>query len=144
MPQPQLRLIGYRELKRDIRRMGDEAKAGLKQVNKEAADIVATTARPLVPVRSGRLLGTLRTSGTMRGGVIRMGRKAVPYAGPIHFGWPSRPNQAKGWRGGPIEPNPFLYDAMDRRVPEVMAAYMAYLEDLPMSRKFGFKVTKRP
>ena len=142
--RPQLELVGYRELRRDLRKLGDEAIAGLKEVNKEAADIVATAARPMVPVRSGRLKGTLRTTGTTRGGIVRMGRKAVPYAGPIHFGWPSRPNPAKGWRGGPIEPNPFLYDAMDRRVPEVMAAYMAYLEDLPMARQLGFRTTKRP
>lgn len=144
MAAAQLRLIGYRELKRDLRRMGDEAIAELKRVNKEAADMVADTARPEIPVRSGRLKGTLRTTGTMRGGVVRMGRKAVPYAGPIHFGWPSRPAPARGWRGGPIAPNPFLYEAMDKRVGDVMDTYMAYLETLPMSRKFGFKVTKRP
>ena len=106
--------------------------------------MVADTARPEIPVRSGRLTGTLRTTGTMRGGVVRMGRKAVPYAGPIHFGWPNRPAPARGWRGGPIAPNPFLYEAMDKRVGDVMDTYMAYLETLPMSRKFGFKVTKRP
>lgn len=144
MAAAQLRLIGYRELKRDLRRMGDEAIADLKRVNKEAADMVADTARPEIPVRSGRLKGTLRTTGTMRGGVVRMGRKAVPYAGPIHFGWPNRPAPARGWRGGPIAPNPFLYEAMDKRVGDVMDTYMAYLETLPMSRKFGFKVTKRP
>ena len=144
MAVAQLRLIGYRELKRDLRRMGDEAIADLKRVNKEAADMVADTARPEIPVRSGRLKGTLRTTGTMRGGVVRMGRKAVPYAGPIHFGWPNRPAPARGWRGGPIAPNPFLYEAMDKRVGDVMDTYMAYLETLPMSRKFGFKVTKRP
>lgn len=142
--RPQVQIVGYRELRRDLRKLGDEAIAGLKQVNQEAADIVATAARPEVPVRSGRLLGTLRTTGTTRGGIIRMGRKAVPYAGPIHFGWPSRPNPAKRWRGGPIEPNPFLYDAMDRRVPEVMAAYDKYIATLPTSRKLGYRVTKRP
>ena len=142
--RPQLELVGYRELRRDLRKLGDDAIAGLKQINKEAADIVATAANPLVPVRTGRMKGTLRTSGTTRGGVVRMGRKAVPYAGPVHFGWPSRPDRAKGWRGGPIEPNPFLYDAMDKRVPEVMAAYNKYLETLPMSRKLGYRTTKRP
>jgi len=80
----------------------------------------------------------------MRGGVVRMGRKAVPYAGPVHFGWPNRPNAAKGWRGGPIRPNPFLYEAMDKRVGEVMAIYSKYLETLPTSRKLGYRTVKRP
>ena len=142
--RPQVQLVGYRELRRDLRKMGDEAIAGLKQVNKEAADLVADTARPDIPVRSGRLKGTLRTTGTVRGGVVRMGRKAVPYAGPVHFGWPNRPNAAKGWRGGPIRPNPFLYEATDRRIPEVMALYSKYLETLPTSRELGYRTTKRP
>ena len=142
--RPQLELVGYRQLKKELRQLGDEAVASLKQTNKEAADLVADTARPDIPVRSGRLKGTLRTTGTMRGGVVRMGRKAVPYAGPIHFGWPNRPNQAKGWRGGPITPNPFLYEAMDERVQDVMDLYSKYLETLPTSRKLGYRTTKRP
>ena len=142
--RPQLELVGYRQLKKELRQLGDEAVASLKQTNKEAADLVADTARPDIPVRSGRLKGTLRTTGTMRGGVVRMGRKAVPYAGPVHFGWPNRPNQAKGWRGGPIAPNPFLYEAMDERVQDVMDLYSKYLETLPTSRKLGYRTTKRP
>ena len=142
--RPQLELVGYRQLKKELRQLGDEAVASLKQTNKEAADLVADTARPDIPVRSGRLKGTLRTTGTMRGGVVRMGRKAVPYAGPVHFGWPNRPNAAKGWRGGPIRLNPFLYEAMDKRVGEVMAIYSKYLETLPTSRKLGYRTVKRP
>ena len=142
--RPQLELVGYRQLKKELRQLGDEAVASLKQTNKEAADLVADTARPDIPVRSGRLKGTLRTTGTMRGGVVRLGRKAVPYAGPVHFGWPNRPNQAKGWRGGPIAPNPFLYEAMDERVQDVMDLYSKYLETLPTSRKLGYRTTKRP
>lgn len=142
--RPQLELVGYRQLKRELRQLGDEAVESLKQTNKQAADLVADTARPEVPVRSGRLLGTLRTTGTMRGGVVRMGRKSIPYAGPIHFGWPNRPDPGKGWRGGPIAPNPFLYDAMDKRVQDVMDVYSKYLETLPTSRKLGYRTTKRP
>jgi len=142
--RPQLQLIGYRELRRDLKKLGDEAVAGLKDVNKRAADIVADTARPAIPVRTGTLKGTLRTTGTARGGVVRMGRKTVPYAGPIHFGWPNRPDRAKGWRGGPIAPNPFLYEAMDKRIPEVMETYSKYLETLPIARDLGYRTTKRP
>jgi len=142
--RPQIQLQGYKQLRRDMKELGDEAVAGLKQVNKEAADLVADTARPDVPVRSGRLKGTLRTTGTLRGGVVRIGRKAVPYAGPVHFGWPSRPNPGKGIRGGPIAPNPFLYEATDQRIPEVLALYSKYLEGLPTSRQLGYRTTKRP
>jgi len=101
----------------------------LKAAHKSAANLVAATARPLVPTRTGRLAGTLRTGATNRGGRVAAGRKAVPYAGPIHFGWPNRPDRAKGWRGGPIRPNPFIYDALDRRRGDVERQFERYLED---------------
>ena len=46
--------------------------------------------------------------------------KSVPYAGVIHFGWP-RHN---------IEPQPFLYDALDRRSDEVIKLYEDRITDL--------------
>ena len=144
MARARVEIKGYGQLRRQLKRLGDEAIDGLKQLNKEVADIVADTARPNIPVRSGRLKETLRTSGTARGGYVRLGKKAVPYPGPIHFGWPNRPDPTQGWRGGPIRPNPFLYEAMDRRVGEVLGAYSKYLETLPMSRQLGYQTTKRP
>ena len=48
------------------------------------------------------------------------GRKAVPYAGPIHFGWPARN----------IEPQPFLYDALDDKADEVAHLYGLGIEVL--------------
>jgi hypothetical protein len=142
--RPQIQLVGYKELRRELKQLGDEAVAGLKRVNKDAADIVADAARPLIPRRTGRLESTLRTTGTVRGGIVKAGKKAVPYAGPVHFGWPNRPNSSKGWRGGPIRPNTFLYDATDRRTSEVLQLYSKYLESLPTSRTLGYRTTKRP
>jgi len=82
------------------------------------------------------LAGSIRTTGTKTGGYVRAGsRKAVPYAGPVHFGWPTRPNPAKGWRGGPIRPNPFLYDALDARREQVQD--MFYKGITKVARKAG-------
>jgi hypothetical protein len=44
---------------------------------------------------------------------VTAGSRSVPYAGPIHFGWP-RHN---------IKPQPFLYDAADRRINDVVNVY---------------------
>ena len=44
----------------------------------------------------------------------------MPYAGPMHF----------GWRARAIDPNPFLYDALDERRDEVVAAYEKQTADL--------------
>lgn len=93
-----------------------------KAAHKSAAEVVSDAAKPLVPFRSGRLLGSLRTSGTKKAGVVRAGRAAIPYAGPVHFGDAVRP------QGGYVLPTPFLYDAIDARQEEVCARFEQYLE----------------
>lgn len=95
----------------------------LRDLHKDLGELVGDRAAQLVPVRSGRLKGTIRAAGQATGAVVRAGYAVVPYAGPIHFGWPSRPNTQKGWRGGPIAPSPFLYDALDDRRSEVFDDY---------------------
>ena len=105
---------GMRELRKKLRRM-DNGMDNLKGLHLDLAEIVADRAEALAPVRTGRLKQTIRAAGTQTAGRVRAGYKRIPYAGPVHFGWATRPNAAKGWRGGPIHPNPFLYDARDER-----------------------------
>ena len=104
---------GARQLRKALTELGDDAVDDLKVVNMEGVDIVLAEALTRVPVRSGRLYETVRGSATKTRGTIRAGFKKVPYAGPIHFGWPARN----------IEPNLFLYDAVDERRAEVIAVY---------------------
>ena len=104
---------GARQLRKALAELGDDAVDELKAVNMEGVDIVLAEALTRVPVRSGRLYETVRGSATKTRGTIRAGFKRVPYAGPIHFGWPARN----------IEPNLFLYDAVDERRGEVIAVY---------------------
>lgn len=58
------------------------------------------------------------------------GKGNVPYAGPIHFGWNTRPNPSKKWIGGPIKPNPFLWRAYQRKLGEVVRVYDIDLKKL--------------
>ena len=62
----------------------------LRDVNARAARVALPAVRSLVPSRTGTLAGSLRTGATKRAGVIRAGRKSVPYAGVINYGWPAR------------------------------------------------------
>lgn len=62
----------------------------LKEAHGAAAKVAAGAAAQRAPVRSGRLKNTIRASGTNTAGVVRAGFKSVPYAGPIHWGWPSK------------------------------------------------------
>lgn len=121
MPRPVIEVEGINKLVRKLKRAGeDDLLEALKAANKEAALAIEVEARPGVPKRSGKLAGSLRHSATPRVGTVRVGKASIPYAGPIHFGWPARN----------ISPRPFLYEALDRRYEEVVQVYFKRIEEL--------------
>ena len=84
MADKALMVVGQRRFVQTMRKAGADMD-DLKEVNREAAEIALPAVRNLAPRgKTGRLAGSLRV------GVIRAGRKAVPYAGPINYGWPAR------------------------------------------------------
>jgi len=119
--KPAITIEGAREVRKAFKEAG--AMKELKDAHKQAAAVVVKDAVLLVPKRSGALSKSIRAAGLQSSAEVRAGRASVPYAGPIHFGWPNRPNKAKKWRGGPIRPNPFLYKAVDRRRNDVLKVY---------------------
>ncbi len=116
----QVSVEGARELRKALKTVGDEAKAGLKETNLEVAEIVARAAVTKVPAQSGALRETIRAAGAQTRASVKAGFKKVPYAGVIHFGWPARN----------IAPQTFLYDALDSRRGEVVDAYKSGMADL--------------
>lgn len=114
---------GLREIQRDMRRLGDDTKTAMKPTHQQAADIVAEGARRRAPVRSGRLRKSIKGTAVMTGGRVRIGYgggEPSLYAGPIHFGWPARR----------IRPQPFVYDELDARRPEVVQLYAERISEL--------------
>jgi hypothetical protein len=109
---------GLNKLVRDLKTLDADLVDSIKQVNAKLADEVASTAKIKVPRLSGALAASIRSSGQGRTGVVRAGGRAVPYAGPIHFGWAKRN----------IRPQPFLYDALDARRVEVATTWVRELE----------------
>ena len=77
-------------------------------------------AREIVPRLTGTLALSIRPTASQKEGAVLAGSRSVPYAGPIHFGWPSRN----------IEPDPFLYDALGDRRDQVIEVYEARVEAL--------------
>ena len=112
------------KLQKALKEVGPEMVAELKDGNKALGEIVGDRARQLVPVRSGALRKTIKAAKAAGGAKVNAGTPSltskVPYAGPIHF----------GWRARDIDPNPFLYDALDERRDEVVAAYEKQTADL--------------
>lgn len=118
-----VQIEGMRSLRSTLRKAGDDL-TELKGVNAAAAGIAAGRAQGWAPVRSGALAASVRSSGTKTAGIVRSGnnRKSasgVPYAGPIHWGWPSRN----------IKANPFLSYSAQATEPTWIKLYTDYLDE---------------
>ena len=88
---------GARKLRASLKAAGVSI-ADLKAVNAAVAQTVHRAAHPNAPVgETHRLADSERASGTQAAAVVRAGRASVPYAGPIHWGWPARNIVAQPW-----------------------------------------------
>jgi hypothetical protein len=110
--KPGIEVEGGPQLRRAFKKLGDRAD-DLSALHGDIGELVADRAEDLAPVVSGTLRDSIRSSRRKTGATVMAGRRAVPYAGPIHF----------GWRARNIEPQPFLYDALDDRRDEVLRKY---------------------
>ena len=115
-----IEIEGLHKMRRALIKLDDAARQDFKQAGYQAAEIVVDEAKRLVPVRSGRLGKTIRAHKVVSGAKVSAGRTRVPYAGAIHFGWANRN----------IRPNPFLYDAADNRVNDVMNEYLDQMYEI--------------
>jgi len=120
-----IRVEGIRELQRELRKLEDkDLKNALKDANRQAAQVVSDEAQNTVPRLTGHLARSIRAGGGNREAVVRAGGARVPYAGPIHF----------GWRARNITPQPFMYQAQDKRRAEVIRTYEQAMDSL--AKKF--------
>ena len=104
---------GLREVQKALNKFSDATRKEMKSTHLQAAEIVVGASKRFVPIKTGALAQSIRASAVMTGGRVRVGSASVPYAGPIHFGWPARS----------IKPQPFIYDALDTRRGEVSRLY---------------------
>ena len=118
--QGKLGITGLADVNKALRSMSKDTRDSMKETHKRAAEIVIQGAKRYVPVVTGRLAASIRNASTQRMGRVRVGSASVPYAGPIHFGWPARQ----------IKPQPFIYDALDGRRAEVAAVYVKRIDQL--------------
>ena len=123
----QLEIDGLRQVQKAMRSFSDDSRNDMKETHRRAGQIVVDGAARYVPVRSGALLASLKSAPTQRQGRVRVGSAAVPYAGPIHFGWPARN----------IKPNPFIYEVLDGRRQEVYALYSQRISELIFKYDLG-------
>ena len=125
-PSDSVKIEGLSKLQRDLRKLSTDAldlnKEEFLETNKRVAEIIIGESKKYVPVLTGALAQAVRNASTKKSAKVRAGNVGVPYAGPIHFGWPSRG----------IRPNPFFYDAIDNRRDEVRDRYVDLVDKLTM------------
>lgn len=117
--RPGIEVEGGPQLRRAFKKLGDRAE-DLTALHGDIGEMVEETAEQLVPRVTGTLGDSIRHSKRKTGATVMAGRRAVPYAGPIHF----------GWRARNIEPQPFLYDALDSRRDDIRKRYVSGIGDL--------------
>ena len=103
-----VKITGLRDTLRAMEKAGTDA-TDLKDLMQQVGNIVVHAARP--PRASGALASTVRAGRSKTKAVVRAGTARTPYAGVIHYGWPSRH----------ITAQPFLVDALDRTQAQILA-----------------------
>jgi hypothetical protein len=103
---------GAPQLRKAFKKLGGRSK-DLSAIHGDIASDVADKAQQLVPYASGRLSRSIKGTKSASRAAVTAGQRLPPYAGPIHF----------GWRARNIEPQPFLYDALDSRRGEIAKRY---------------------
>ena len=114
-----LEVEGARKLRASLKQAGLDVQ-DLKDAHKAVAEMVLEKSRPKAPRRTGRLAGDARAAGQASAAIVRIGRKSVPYAGPIHWGWPSRG----------IKPNPWLWETAQTTHDAWENTYLQALETI--------------
>jgi hypothetical protein len=134
-----VRVEGLRETNKALQSLGADRKE-IQNANFEAAETLIKAARPLVPVRTGALVGTLKASRSMNYAAARAGLARVPYANPIHWGWSIVGDSHKGVLSPGtirnIRPQPFFSEALGYTKDEIIANYERDMQQL--SNKYGF------
>jgi len=118
-PAARVQVIGGPQMRRALKHMGADL-ADLSAINRQVGEMVLAASHDLVPRLSGDLDASQKLSVTRTRAQIVAGSRLVPYAGPIHFGWPAHN----------ITPQPWLYDALDKRAGEVADAYEKRVAEL--------------
>jgi hypothetical protein len=90
-------IVGLSRLQRELKEAGIDA-TDLKKAGQKAAKIVMAEAKRTAPVRTGALKKSLRVAASKnKAGVLAGNLGNLPYAPPIHWGWPDRGIRANPW-----------------------------------------------
>lgn len=126
-----------KQLQGQIRDLGDaELRKQLREANKDVAQMVVDAAAPRVPVRTGKLLRSVKAVASPSAAYGKAGSPArVPYAAAVHWGeGTGNVNATTGATFGRpnrnIRGRPFLWEAADATINRAVREYEDAIQDL--------------
>ena len=129
-PSGSIKVEGLQFTIRQLQALGAD-KTEISNANFEAASQLIRAAKPLVPVKSGRLQGSLRAGRTQ---YYAVARATAVYANPIHWGWSIVGTKHKGklapGRFRNIKPQPFFGEALGFTKEQIMRDYDKNMQQL--------------
>lgn len=135
MANPEIRVLGLAELRRDLKRLGAQWPKELAKANNRAAEVVAAEARrraPAGPHQGGgsvtAITQSIRATKAQRSASVSFGGPRSPHAAPTEFGG-TLPRHASRSRTT-VRQRAFLYPAIAAKTDEVVLTYQAMLERL--------------
>lgn len=96
-----IKVEGARTLRKTLKAAGVGIE-DLKEAHRQVAELVVRAQAFRAPHRTGRLAATVRGSGTQTRATVVAGNNrttaaGVPYANPVHWGWPAHHIRANPW-----------------------------------------------
>lgn len=131
MPDEKILVDGLDDLRRELGRLRGEWPKELKVANRDAADIVVSSAKGTAAAVGGvaaKAAGSLRALNQQRAAVVALGGAAYPYAMGAEFGASSRYRQFRPWRGNAGNAGYFLYPAIRGERDRVLDTYEKALD----------------
>ena len=121
MAKPKIEIDGLKELRKEIRKVGDETlKTAMKEANVAVASLVVPGSKTKAPKASGALAASIRVTNTVNYAAIRAGSARIPYAGIYEYGWPARG----------IKPQRYVAKTIGEKYREIIKTYEAAIEEI--------------
>lgn len=135
MDSGKIQVRGIQDLQKALRQIDRDLPKELAAGLAEAAEIVAKTARPKVPTRTGKAAGSITVRKQQRGASLAVGGNRAPHFPWLDFG--GRVGPKKSVARPFIKSGRYVYPALAEKNTEVKAKVDEVLER--MARKAGFE-----
>ena len=119
MTELRVAVTGLAEFNKGLRQLDKEAPKGLRLALNEAAELLVSETRSLVPRRTGAAAGSLRAASTRTSARVKVGGPKAPYYPWLDFG--GRTGRRRSAARPFIKEGRYLFPTLSRIRPRVLA-----------------------